>query len=344
MQVISTLGELAAKIQECNDALTHGSDDAMRRVFGTFQMDFSKQLPADPFSPEYRDFQMSIYQHVAQKPYSVANERTLFDVDAGLRRPFPYCAQSCMTAGHHLTAIGFMLRTLDLQPGARVLEFGPGYGNTTIALALLGMEVTAVDIEPNFCELIRARAAQNFADVEVVQADFLWAETVTEPYDAVIFFECFHHCADHMRLLAALHTAVKPGGHVTFASEPILPGYPVPWGVRMDGEALWAARNFGWMELGFDEAYFAAALRRTGWSARKHICPDVPWASVWQARRADAALHVAAAPFDTAPIVQEPPPERTASELSLAREIEALHRSTSWRITAPLRALKRLMT
>lgn len=70
MQVISTLGELEAKVQECNDALTHGSDDAMRQVFSTFQMDFSKELPADPFSPEYRDFQMRLYRSIAQKPYS----------------------------------------------------------------------------------------------------------------------------------------------------------------------------------------------------------------------------------------------------------------------------------
>lgn len=78
--------------------------------------------------------------------------------------------------------------------------------------------MTAVDIEPNFCRIIRERAAQNQVGIEVVQSDFFWAEGVTQPYDAAIFFECFHHCDDHLRLLRALRKAVKPGGKVYFAS------------------------------------------------------------------------------------------------------------------------------
>lgn len=74
-------------------------------------------------------------------------------------------------------------------------------------------------------------------------------------YVAAVFFECFHHCDDHRRLLRALHRAVQPGGCVVFAAEPIAPDYPVPWGVRMDGEALWAIHNFGWLELGFRDDY-----------------------------------------------------------------------------------------
>lgn len=353
MQVISSLDELEAKIAECNAALGE-SDDAMREMFRTFRMDFSRQLPADPFSPEYRDFQMALYERIAGKAYAPRNERTMFDVGAYLARPFPYYTRSCATTGNHLGAIGALLRTLDLPPGARILEFGPGWGNTTLALALLGMRVTAVDIEPNFCEVIRARAAQNQVEIEVVEADFFWAETVAEPYDAVIFFECFHHCSDHLRLLAALRGAVKPEGKVYFASEPILPDYPVPWGVRMDGEALWAIRNFGWLELGYDEAYFRTALARTGWTATKHACTDMDWAGVWQARRAE--IGTAQAPDPVAqpaveapaelPALPEPaptPPGPTEAEAVLARELDAVYRSTSWRVTAPLRGLKRLL-
>jgi cyclopropane fatty-acyl-phospholipid synthase-like methyltransferase len=72
-------------------------------------------------------------------------------------RPFPYTA-SCQVAGTHLGAIAFLLRTMQLQPGARVLDVGAGWGNTTLALAQLGFDVAALDIEPRFCELIRERA------------------------------------------------------------------------------------------------------------------------------------------------------------------------------------------
>ena len=85
--------------------------------------------------------------------------------------------------------------------------------------------------------------------VNAVNADFMWAETVEDPFDAAVFFESFHHCSDHMRLLRALRQAVKPDGRAYFAAEPILPDFPIPWGLRMDGESLWAIRSNGWMEL-----------------------------------------------------------------------------------------------
>ena len=50
MQVISTMNDLDAKLAEC-DVASKISDDELRRVFTTFQMDFSTQLPTDPFGP-----------------------------------------------------------------------------------------------------------------------------------------------------------------------------------------------------------------------------------------------------------------------------------------------------
>ncbi len=351
LQVITSLDDLDAKIAECNDALTHGSDDAMRRVFQGFRLDLSASFPPDPFSAEYRAFQMALHARIVGRPYGLANERTLFDTAAYEHRPFPYYTQSCNTAGHHLLAMGFMLRALDLPPGARVVEFGPGWGNTSVAMAMLGLQVTAVDIEPNFCEVLRTRARQSHVDLQVVESDFFWAETVSEPFDAAVFFECFHHCDDHMRLLRALHKAVKPGGKVLFASEPIANGPAVPWGVRMDGEALWAMRNFGWLELGFDEAYFSAALARTGWAARRHACADPPWASVWEAWAAEPdplASHrpaPAVAPAEALRAAAAPDRPTVGADDAcgaLRRELDAVYASTSWRLTAPLRWARRL--
>lgn len=347
MQVITTMEQLDAKIAECNDALNNRSDDAMRALFGGFRVDFSADAPRDPFSPEYRAFQLALYERVTAKAYSVANERTLFDPGNYVDRPFPYYLGSTATAGHHVMAMGFLLRTLDLAPGARVLEFGPGWGNTTLALAQLGFRVTAVDTEPNFCELIRRRAARHGVAIDVVEGDFFWAETVAEPFDAVLFFESFHHCDDHMRLLRALHRAVKPGGAVYFAAEPVIAGYGVPWGLRTDGEALWAMRNFGWLELGFREAYFDAALARTGWRAEKRCCAEPDWASVWIARAAPRDATACEPPSATLPEPgprPEPDPPSDPAAERLARELAAVYQSTSWRLTAPVRALRRLLS
>lgn len=353
MQVITTLEDLAEKIAECNDALTNQGDDALRRLFGGFRLDLSAQFPPDPFSPEYRQFQMDLYGRVTGRSYSLGNERTLFNVAEYRHRPFPYYLGSTATAGHHLQAIGFLLRTLDLAPGARIVEFGPGWGNTTLALAKLGFKVTAVDVEPNFCEVLRYRAAQEHVELEVIEADFFWAEAVTEPFDAAVFFECFHHCDDHIRLLRALKHAVKPGGIMVVASEPIIADYGIPWGLRTDGEALWAMRNFGWLELGFRQSYFEAALARTGWTAEKRTCSDPDWASVWIARQCEPDPHaqIALPPSPATPVIGTPPniiptnaPGPSDAERAMADELRWVYHSTSWRITAPLRAIRRLLS
>jgi SAM-dependent methyltransferase len=336
MQAISDLAEMRAKILEYNDALTNGSDDAMRAMFATFRGDFSHGAPADPFSAEYRAYQLALHAEITGKPYSPHNERTHFDIDEMTRRPFPYKTGSASTVGEHFMAIGFMLRLLDLPPGARIVEFGPGWGHTTMALALLGYNVTAVDIEPNFCEILRRRSASQGATVDVVEADFFFAERVTEPYDAAIFFESFHHCDDHLRLLAALHTAVKPQGRIILGSEPIVPGYREPWGVSMDGNALWAMANFGWLELGFSAEYFHQALARTGWAGVRHVSQDVPWASVWTIARAEPSVVADAQQLTTQPAAV------LDREAQLEAELQSVYASTSWRLTAPIRALKRL--
>jgi SAM-dependent methyltransferase len=283
MKVLKDTAELDEMIVACNRAEAE-SDDAMRALFQTFRMD-PPPVPEDPFSPEYRDAQMALYERIAGRPYSTANEVTPFDVNAALAAPFPYSTRSCATAGEHYHGIGMLLRMMALKPGSRVLEFGPGWGNTTIALAKLGHKVTAVDIEQRFCDLIRRRAQRERVQVEVIHDDFLWVEGVADgSYDAVVFFECFHHCADHLRLLSALRSVVAPGGAVFFGAEPIQPDFPMPWGVRLDGSSLWAIRKNGWLELGFRDDYFRAALERTGWIGRRVASADLPWMSVWEAR------------------------------------------------------------
>ena len=354
MEVISSLSELEAKIAECNDLLTHHSDDAMRRLFNTFRMDFSAEAPEDPFSPDYARFQMDIYRAITGKAYEVRNERSNFDTAGKAACPFPYYLRSAWTAGHQLLAIGFMLCKFRVPSGSRILEFGPGWGNTTMELARLGYDVTAIDIDTNFCDVVRERAKLVGVSVSVLEGDFFHAEQVEQPYDAVLFFACFHHCHDHVRLLRALHRAVLPGGRVYLGSEPIIPEYGTPWGVRMDGEALWAARNFGWLELGFDEDYFKAALALTGWHGTKHHCETVPWASVWELERlserppVDQPAEPAAEPVETelppAPALTADPESDPDPGERAIRELDALYRSTSWRVTRPLRAVKRLLS
>ncbi len=286
---VRTVEALDAEIARA-DAAGAISDDALRAAFTQFEFDIDpSKLPADPFSAAYRDYQLELYRLISGRAhYNVSvDESTPFDLAAAIRRPFPYFTNSGTTTGDQLMMQGYMLRLLNLAPGGRVLEFGPGWGNTTLHMAQLGYRVTAVDVYEPFCALIQARAAQIGVQVDTVTADMLAFET-DQRYDAVLFFESFHHCADHLALMHKLHHFVAPGGRVIFAGEPINSFFPYPWGVRPDGISVWSIRKFGWLELGFTPGYFKEALRRNGWSVAEHLAHDIAGYSVYVASQASA--------------------------------------------------------
>jgi 2-polyprenyl-3-methyl-5-hydroxy-6-metoxy-1,4-benzoquinol methylase len=283
LETISTLDELDAKLREV-DAAWAVSDDAMRRVFRSFRMVAGDDLPADPSSPEYSAWQFNLYRRIAARDYEVANERPDFPVDAN--RPFPYYTESFETVGQQLMGLGFIIRSMGLPAGASVLELGAGWGNTTVALSRMGYDVTAVDIDPTFVNLILTRAAKFGLTIDARCSTFLEIDQLDRQFDGVLFFESFHHCSDHRSLLTKLAGVINPAGRVFFAAEPIDETFPMPWGLRLDGESLWAIRQNGWLELGFQESYFLRTLQHLGWLAVKHVTPATHLGVIFEARRA----------------------------------------------------------
>jgi 2-polyprenyl-3-methyl-5-hydroxy-6-metoxy-1,4-benzoquinol methylase len=280
METITTIEGLDQKIAECHRAAAI-SDAALRDMFQSFNM-APVGVDLDPFSEKYLLEQMNLYQQIAGKPYKTENEA--YPVDATkLEKVFPYSTQSPRLIGSQYAAIAALLSQMHIAPPARVIEFGAGWGNMALALAQSGYDVTTVDIEESFCRLVQKRAAQLNVKIRSINDDFLLSETLNEKFDAAIFFECFHHCADHRRLLRALHRIIKPGGHLYFIAEPITPKFPVPWGVRLDGESLWAIRHHGWLELGFQEDYFREALGRSGWQVTHHPTGNLT-TTIWEAQ------------------------------------------------------------
>jgi 2-polyprenyl-3-methyl-5-hydroxy-6-metoxy-1,4-benzoquinol methylase len=283
--VISSLAEFEAKLSEIETAIAI-SDDAMRQVFQSFIMSRPSDIPADPYSQEYRDRQHEFYRFVSGRDrYEVENEHSNFRVDAN--RPFPYYTESAETVGAQIMAFGFIIKSMGLPAGSSVLELGPGWGNTTIELARMGYEVTAVDIDATFVDLIKERADKFSLCVDARRGEFLDVDQFSRTFDAVLFFESFHHCANHRELIRRLGDVVKVGGKIFFAAEPIADSFPMPWGVRTDGEALWAMRRFGWLELGYQESYFLRMLGHLGWIATKHVTDATHLGLIFEARRAN---------------------------------------------------------
>ena len=283
-RVVRNLDDLDEMLERLDQAAKI-SDDELRAGFAMFRMELDRTMPDDPFSEEYRQAVMDLYAWLHGSPYELSHERVEFELERFIDTPFPYSTQNCTIVGDHLMAVGHVIRTLALPPKSRVLEFGPGWGNTTIALAQMGHIVTAIDISQQFVDLIQARASRAHAPVRTIVGDFSAIRDLEGDFDAVLFFESFHHCTRHLELLASLDRIVAPGGRVLFAAEPIEEEYYVPWGLRLDGESLWAIRRNGWFELGFRRSYFLEALRRSGWSAHWAARPQLPSGDIVVARR-----------------------------------------------------------
>ena len=147
-------------------------------------------MPANPFSQEYRDTVMSDYLDISGRSTydSTKDEASHFDFNAIKDRPFPYFTQSTRTVGQQLMLQGFVLNSVSLAPGSTILEFGPGWGNTTMHLAQAGFKVTAVDVFEGFVRLIKYRAEQLKVDIEVVQSDMLDYSS-SKKFDVILFFE-----------------------------------------------------------------------------------------------------------------------------------------------------------
>ena len=269
MRTLQTLAEVDEALAEA-ERLASVSNDEFVRYLNGFRLALRFDDVGDPHGEAYRQAQMQLYSHVSRRDYALEHEASVFDVEAMIERPFPYCTESAATVGAQLMAIGHVIKLMALPPGASILEMGPGWGNTTLALAQMGYRVTALDIERRFVDLVRERASRIGCAIELIEDQFLAVETLERQFDAILFFESFHHCHDHLRLLRALEPRLARGGKLVFAGEPIVADLSYPWGLNPQGEAIWQIRRNGWLELVFREDYFVGTLRCLGWDVSKY--------------------------------------------------------------------------
>jgi SAM-dependent methyltransferase len=247
------------------------------------------RVPRDPYGEEYRSAQLRLYDQLTQRPYDVTREETEFDRSHMLHWPFPYTTRSPTIVGNYLMIYGQIIKEMNLPFGAHILELGSGYGPLTYQLASMGYRVTCADISENLLEYVRARCSGLPGVVQTIRCD-MNNFSPTGVYDGVVFFESFHHCLNHANLIQRVASCLDDHGIVVLAGEPIVPPnsdlVPYPWGLRMDGQSLWAIRRQGWLELGFRIDYLTELLRKTGWEHTRVPSPSLAGTDIWICRRA----------------------------------------------------------
>ena len=110
---------------------------------------------------------------------------------------------------HEQAAWSATLRRLLPDPPARVLDAGAGTGFLSLLLAAQGYQVTAMDLSAGMLEKLRAKAARQGLDVEIVQADA--ASPPDGPSDAVVERHLLWTLPDPAAALAAWRQAVPTG-------------------------------------------------------------------------------------------------------------------------------------
>src|SRR5262245_21444480 len=99
--------------------------------------------------------------------------------------------------------------------GKRVLDVGCGGGLLSEAMAKRGATVTGIDLAPLTIEVAELHALEGNVPVRYVRES---AETHAThsagAYDIVTCMEMLEHVPEPASVLQALHTLVKPGGHV----------------------------------------------------------------------------------------------------------------------------------
>lgn len=234
---------------------------------------------SDPHSPAYRNEILSIYNQLTGCDYDVKNEYTsTLQAPEDFERGYPWVSGNLAIIAEEIAKPIQILRALHEcgSKDLRVIEFGSGWGNLAIPLAKAGVEMTLVDIDKGFLDRAQRIADREGVRIETICGDFLdVALQGKQRHDVALFQSSFHHCLEFAELLTALRDKVlAPGGQILFANEPISTDLNFPWGLRYDGESLWAIMCNKWLELGFHNDFFCDLLLRSGFIPQ--ALPELP--------------------------------------------------------------------
>ena len=129
--------------------------------------------------------------------------------------------------------------------GLRVLDLGCGFGwFSRWARAAGAAQILGIDVSEKM--LARARAETQDEAVAYARADLEKVELRPDAYDLVFSSLTLHYLENLERLLAEIHQALLPGGHLVFSAEhPIYTAPTEPgWLANATGRKIWPVDSY----------------------------------------------------------------------------------------------------
>ncbi|MGH7966558.1 MAG: class I SAM-dependent methyltransferase, partial [Candidatus Binatia bacterium] len=105
-----------------------------------------------------------------------------------------------------------VITSLEIAPGAKVLEVGIGTG-LSLAAYPPHCEVTGVDLAPEMLERARQKAVENgWRHFRLLEMDALNLEFPDNSFDYVTSFHVISVVPNPVRMMQEIHRVCKPGG------------------------------------------------------------------------------------------------------------------------------------
>lgn len=215
----------------------------------------------DPFGPEYMAAQLALYHELSGRALDqAANEQCRFDMPAHVAAANPYGPYDPAAAALHTCRLSRAIMAARPRLGAQVLDMGCGWGLSSEFAAYLGLDVTGVDINPDFVSLVNQRAALRGSRVRAVNATFD-DYAPDRAFDLILFYECLHHAVRPWAVIERLARSLAPDGAVALAGEPINDAWR-HWGMRLEPLSIYCIRKFGWFESGWSLEFITSVFAR----------------------------------------------------------------------------------
>ncbi len=158
--------------------------------------------------------------------------------------------------------VGAICAELAIPPGAPVLDLAAGTGKLTRALLAAGLDVTAVEPQPQLRELLAARVG-----AERVRDGLAEAIPLADGSVAAVTVADAFHWFDHARALAEIRRVLRPGGGLAVLNA--IPDWSGASWAHEVGELLTGLRP---EHPGFDGAPWQESVRAApGWGLPREL-------------------------------------------------------------------------